>query len=208
MLFRSFVECLSWQRLPVSGERRVNGEPYTATRAEMAKHSVYALPEEPLKNACVPTMSVAENMALRTFDRPPQAKWNLLLMLKAIRHAATGLVKTFSVKTPSVETPISHLSGGNVQRAVLARELSAHEVRLLIAANPSFGLDFAAVDFIRDMIVAARNRGVAVLLVSEDLDELLTLADRIIVMSDGEFVYESAIADVDLKTIGQRMAGH
>ncbi|MEM1290429.1 MAG: ABC transporter ATP-binding protein [Cyanobacteria bacterium P01_H01_bin.162] len=205
---REFVECLSGQRLPVSGERRVNGEPYTATRAEMAKHSVYALPEEPLKNACVPTMSVAENMALRTFDRPPQAKWNLLLILKAIRHAATGLVKTFSVKTPSVETPISHLSGGNVQRTVLARELSAHEVRLLIAANPSFGLDFAAVDFIHDMIVAARNRGVAVLLVSEDLDELLTLADRIIVMSDGEFVYESAIADVDLKTIGQRMAGH
>ena len=205
---REFVECLSGQRLPVSGERWVNGEPYTATRAEMAKHSVYALPEEPLKNACVPTMSVAENMALRTFDRPPQAKWNLLLILKAIRNAATGLVKTFSVKTPSVETPISHLSGGNVQRAVLARELSAHEVRLLIAANPSFGLDFAAVDFIHDMIIAARNRGVAVLLVSEDLDELLTLADRIIVMSDGEFVYESAIADVDLKTIGQRMAGH
>ena len=127
---------------------------------------------------------------------------------KAIRNAATGLVQSFSVKTPSVETPVSHLSGGNVQRTVLARELSSHDVRLLIAANPSFGLDFAAVDFIHDMIVEARNRGVAVLLVSEDLDELLALSDRIIVMSEGEFVYESAIADADLKVIGQRMAGH
>ncbi|HEY9889656.1 MAG TPA: ABC transporter ATP-binding protein [Candidatus Obscuribacterales bacterium] len=205
---REFVECLSGQRLPVGGELRVNGETYTTTREEMAKHSVYALPEEPLKNACVPNMSVAENMALRTFDRPPQAKWNVLLVLKAIRAAATGLVQAFSVKTPSIETPVSHLSGGNVQRTVLARELSSQDVRLLIAANPSFGLDFAAVDFIHDMIIEARNRGVAVLLVSEDLDELLTLADRIIVMSDGEFVYESAIADADLKTIGQRMAGH
>lgn len=205
---REFVECLSGQRLPVTGTLRVNNEPYTATRSAMAKHNVYSLPEEPLKNACVPTMSVAENMALRTFDRPPQAKWSWLLILKAIRTAATGLVQSFSVKTPSVETPISNLSGGNVQRTVLARELSSEDVRLLIAANPSFGLDFAAVDFIHDRIVAARNRGVAVLLVSEDLDELLTLADRIIVMSEGEFVYESAIAHADLKLIGQRMAGH
>lgn len=205
---REFVECLSGQRLPVQGHLKVNGEPYTATRAEMAKHNVYSLPEEPLKNACVPNMSVAENMALRTFDRPPQAKWNILLILKAIRDAARGLVTAFSVKTPSVETPVSHLSGGNVQRTVLARELSSQDVQLLIAANPSFGLDFAAVDFIHDMIVDARNRGVAVLLVSEDLDELLALADRILVMSEGELVYESAIADADLTTIGQRMAGH
>ncbi|MEM1310221.1 MAG: ATP-binding cassette domain-containing protein, partial [Cyanobacteria bacterium P01_H01_bin.153] len=201
-------ECLSGQRLPTRGTLKVNGELYTATRTEMAKHGIYALPEEPLKNACVPNMSVAENMALRTFDRPPQAKWNLLLMLKAIRHAAIALVQSFSIKTPSVETPVSHLSGGNVQRTVLARELSSPDVRLLIAANPSFGLDFAAVDFIHDMIVEARNRGVAVLLVSEDLDELLALSDRILVMSEGELVYESAIADADLKVIGQRMAGH
>lgn len=205
---REFVESLSGQRLPTQAQLLVNGDAYTATRVEMMRHGVYALPEEPLRNACVPNMSVAENMALRTFDRPPQAKWNLFLVLKAIRSAAQQLVHAFSVKTPSVETPVSHLSGGNVQRTVLARELSSADVRLLIAANPSFGLDFAAVDFIHDMIVDARNRGVAVLLVSEDLDELLTLADRIIVMSEGEFVYESTIADVDLTLIGQRMAGH
>ncbi len=205
---REFVECLSGQRVPTEGRLQVNGEPYTATRSEMFKHGVFTLPEEPLRNACVPTMSVAENMALRTFDRPPQAKWNLWLILKAIRSAAEELVQTFSVKTPSVDTPVGNLSGGNVQRTVLARELSSPNVRLLIAANPSFGLDFAAVDFIHDMIVDARNRGVAVLLVSEDLDELLTLSDRILVMSDGQITYESTIHDVDLTVIGQRMAGH
>lgn len=205
---REFVETLSGQRIPTQGHLRVNGEPYIPTRSAMYKHGVYALPEEPLRNACVPTMSVAENMALRTFDRPPQAKWNVWLMLKAIRSAAVELVHAFSVKTPSVDTPVGNLSGGNVQRTVLARELSSPAVRLLIAANPSFGLDFAAVDFIHDMIIDARNRGVAVLLVSEDLDELLTLSDRIFVMSDGELVYESTIHDVDLAIIGQRMAGH
>ena len=205
---RELVEVLAGQRSPTAGHLKVNGVPYTATRAEMFRHQVYTLPEEPLRNACVPTMTVAENVALRTFDRPPQAKWGWLLILKAIRRMATGLVKTFSVKTPSLDTPIRHLSGGNVQRAVLARELSSQDVKLLIAANPCFGLDFAAVDFIHNAIVDARNRGVAVLLVSEDLDELLALADRIIVISEGELVYESAIADADLKLIGQRMAGH
>ncbi|MEM9003979.1 MAG: ABC transporter ATP-binding protein [Cyanobacteria bacterium P01_F01_bin.86] len=205
---REFVEVLAGQRSPTQGHLKVNGEPYTATRAEMFKHRVYSLPEEPLRNACVPNMSVAENMALRTFDRPPQAKWDLLLVLKAIRQAAQSLVNTFSVKTPSVETPVRNLSGGNIQRTVLARELSSQEVKLLIAANPSFGLDFSAVDFIHDKIVEARNRGVAVLLISEDLDELLALADRIVVMSEGEFAYESAIADADLALIGQSMAGH
>ena len=205
---KELMEVLSGQRVLTAGQLQVSGEPYRATRAEMFRHQVYALPEEPLRNACVPTMSVAENMALRTFDRPPQAKWNWLLLLKVIRQSARGLVQMFSVKTPSVETPISQLSGGNVQRTVLARELSAKSVKLLIAANPCFGLDFSAVEFIHNAIVDARNRGVAVLLVSEDLDELLGLCDRLHVISDGKLVYESDTAQADLTIIGQRMAGH
>lgn len=204
---RELVEMLSGQRSPLAGTVVVNGTPYGATRSEMFHNRVFCLPEEPLRNACVPHMSVAENMALRTFDRPPQSKGSFL-RLGSIRQMANRLIQQFSVKTPTPETPISNLSGGNVQRAVLARELSSDQINLLIAANPCFGLDFSAVEFIHGQIVAARNRGVAVLLVSEDLDELLSLADRIIVMSDGEFVYESAIADADLSTIGQRMAGH
>jgi ABC-type uncharacterized transport system ATPase subunit len=205
---RELTEVLSGQRKPTHGQVKVSGDPYTATRTEMSRHGVFALPEEPLRNACVPGMSVAENMALRTFDKPPQARWSLWLMLKAIRDSALGLIQTFSVKTPNPETPIQQLSGGNVQRTVLARELSSGDIRLLIAANPCFGLDFKAVDFIHNAIVDARNRGVAVLLISEDLDELLALADRIIVISEGQFVYESPIEKADLKEIGHRMAGH
>lgn len=205
---RELVEVLAGQRLATAGTVLVNGMPYGATRAEMYRHAVFALPEEPLKNACVPTMSVAENMALRTFDRPPQAKWSVWLMLQAIRTAAQGLIDRFSVKTPNPETPVGNLSGGNVQRTVLARELSSDSIRLLIAANPCFGLDFSAVDFIHSSILEARNRGVAVLLVSEDLDELLALADRLLVISEGTFAYESPIESADIKIIGQKMAGH
>ena len=205
---RELVEVLAGQRLPFFFYVRVNCEIYTATREEMFNHQVYVLPEEPLRNACVPSMSVAENMAMRTFDRPPQARWGWLLVLKAIRRMAQGLVQTFSVKTSSVEAPVGDLSGGNVQRTVLARELSSPSVKLLIAANPCFGLDFSAVEFIQHAIMDARNRGVAVLLVSEDLDELMTLTDRVIVMSEGKFVYESETAQADLSLIGQRMAGH
>ncbi len=204
---KELVEVLSGQRSATSGEVLVNGETYKATRQEMFRHQVFALPEEPLRNACVPNMSVAENMALRTFDRPPQSQGGFLI-LKAIRNAAKSLINTFSVHTPSPETPIANLSGGNVQRTVLARELSSEKIELLIAANPCFGLDFKAVDFIHHSIIEARNRGVAVLLVSEDLDELLELCDRIFAISEGKLVYESAIAEADINTIGQRMAGY
>jgi general nucleoside transport system ATP-binding protein len=205
---KELVEVLSGQRIPTAGEVFVNGDRYYATRKEMYRHQVFSLPEEPLRNACVPHMSVAENLALRTFDRDPQAKGGILLLFKAIRDTAKNLIKVFSIKTPSPETPVGNLSGGNVQRTVLARELSAEQIKLLIVANPVFGLDFAAVEYIHNQIVEARNRGVAVLLVSEDLDEILTLSDRILVISDGKFVYESTSAEANLAAIGQKMAGH
>ncbi len=205
---RELVEVLSGQRSATQGQIVVNSEIYRSTRAEMYRHRIFTLPEEPLRNACVPHMSVAENLALRTFDRPPQAKAGLWLMLGMIRQMALGLIDSFNIKTPSAETPVGNLSGGNVQRTVLARELSSDRIQLLIAANPCFGLDFAAVEDIHGQILAARNQAVAVLLVSEDLDELLKLADRIVVISEGKLVYESAIADADFATIGRSMAGH
>lgn len=205
---RELVEVLAGQRPATAGQVLVNGEIYRATRAEMFRHQIFSLPEEPLRNACVPNMSVAENLALRTFDRPPSAKGGWLLIQRAIRQVAQALVSRFSIKTPSVDTPIANLSGGNVQRTVLARELSSSNIKVLIAANPCFGLDFAAVEYIHGQIVEARNRGVAVLLVSEDLDELMKLSDRIVVISDGKFSYESAIADADFASLGKSMAGH
>jgi simple sugar transport system ATP-binding protein len=200
------VEVLAGQRTATAGAIQIDGDVYTAHRAEMLRHHVSLLPEEPLKNACVARMSVAANMAFRRFDQPPYAHrgW---LNGGAFRSAARDLIARYRVKTSSPEAPIATLSGGNVQRAVLARELSG-EVAVLIAANPVFGLDFAAVADIHGQIVAARNRGAAVLLVSEDLDELLELSDRLLVISDGRIVHETTPAAADLTTIGRHMAGH
>ena len=201
------VEVLAGQRVAVAGTIAIAGRPYHARRDEMARLKLFCLPEEPLRNAVVPRMSVAENMAFRRFDEPPYANGGWWLNFAAMRRVAQELIERYRVKTPSPEAEIGTLSGGNVQRAVLARELSG-DVDVLIVANPCFGLDFAAVAEIRSQIMAARNRGVAVLLVSEDLDEILELADRIHVMSGGKLVYETPAAAADINAIGRHMAGH
>jgi len=154
------------------------------------------------------SLSVADNPALRIFDRAPQSKGPWLLSRSALRRRAREFIQQFNIRTPSPETPARHLSGGNVQRMVLARELPSGAPRLLMAANPCFGLDFSAVEFIHGRLIEARNRGVAVLLVSEGLDELLSLADRIVVMAGGAFVYETPAANAEINLIGQKMAGH
>jgi simple sugar transport system ATP-binding protein len=203
---RELVEALIGQRIPLAGEILMGGERYGATRLEMRKHRVFSLPEEPLRNACVGGLSVADNMALRNFDRSPLAA-GAFLRRGAIRAQSTRLIADYKVKTPSPDAPIRTLSGGNVQRAVLARELSG-DVSVLIVANPVFGLDFAAVAEIHGRILAARDAGAAVLLVSGDLDELLELSDRIVVMFDGRLVHEAPIARADVGVIGRCMAGH
>ena len=203
---KELVQALIGQRAPSRGEIRVGGKPYSATRGQIRALQVFSLPEEPLRNACVPSMSVAENMALRNFDQAPLASgwW---LRRGAMRSQAERWITAFKVKTQGADAPIGTLSGGNVQRAVLARELSA-PVEVLIAANPVFGLDFAAVAEIHDRILAARNAGAAVLLVSEDLDELLELSDRLVVIFDGRIVHETPAAQADIGVIGPAMAGH
>jgi simple sugar transport system ATP-binding protein len=204
---RQLVEMLAGQREKVSGEMRVAGDSYHASREEMRRHKMSLLPEEPLKNACVGGMSVADNIAFREFDRAPFAIAGWWLNKSAFRDDATKKIGLYKIKTRTPDTPISALSGGNVQRAVLARELGG-DVEVLIAANPCFGLDFAAVAQIHAEIMAARNRGAAVLLVSEDLDELLELSDRLVVMFHGQFVYEARASEADLTEIGRHMAGH
>jgi len=124
-----------------------------------------------------------------------------------MRAKARELIARYRVKTSSPEAAIADLSGGNVQRAVLARELSG-DVDVLIVANPCFGLDFASVAEIRTQIMEQRNRGAAVLLVSEDLDEILELADRVAVMSEGTVNYVAPVGETDRATIGTHMAGH
>lgn len=200
-------EILAGQRERDSGEVLVKGRPYAASRAEARALKVRLIPEEPLRNACAPKMTVAENMAFRRFDVDDKGKQVAWINASAITAYAARLVQQFKVKAASLSSPIATLSGGNVQRAVLARELTG-QVDLLIMSNPNFGLDFSAVAEIRARIMKARNAGTAVLLFSEDLDELLELSDRIVVMSDGALVYETPIAEASVQTIGEYMAGH
>jgi ABC-type uncharacterized transport system ATPase subunit len=202
---RELVEALVGQRARLGGTVHVNGKPYHARREDNRRMKVRSLPEEPLRNACVGELSVAENMALRDFDQPPLVAGGVL-RFPAWRSRAREWIREYGVKTQGENAPIRSLSGGNVQRAVLAREL-AGEIAVLIAANPVFGLDFAAVSEIHARILDVRARGGAVLLVSEDLDELLELADRIVVMSEGRIVYETAAAGAERHVLGAHMGG-
>ncbi len=204
---RELVEILSGQRQTTSGTIRVQDQPFQPTREQIMRHKMFCLPEEPLQNTCVGRMTVAENLAFRNFDREPHAVGRWLISRPALRRSAFGLIERYNIKPPYPDTPIQSLSGGNIQRAVLARELSA-EVEILIIANPCFGLDFLAMEEIRLQIVAARNRGTAVLLVSEDLDEILELSDRTVVMFNGQLVYETTSSGADLAIIGRHMTGH
>jgi simple sugar transport system ATP-binding protein len=200
------VEVLAGQRVARMGAIRVGGASFQARRSEMRTQKVRCLPEEPLRNACVGEMSVAENIGFRSFDRHPFARARTLVNRAAMRRHARKVIADYGIRAPGPDAPIRSLSGGNVQRAVLARELH-DDVALLIAANPCFGLDFAAVAEIRGRIMDARNKGTAVLLISADLDEIFTLADRVLVISEGKIVYETPAASADIGVIGRHMAG-
>jgi general nucleoside transport system ATP-binding protein len=203
---RELMEALAGQRRRESGSVTVGGQRFDATRSQYRALKVRGLPEEPLRNACVAVMSVAENIGLRSFDVPPHASTGLRKPGSLARRAR-DLIAQYRVKTQGEGAPIGSLSGGNVQRAVLARELS-EEADVLLVSNPVFGLDFTAVAEVHQRLIAARNRGTAVLMVSEDLDELLHVADRLVVMSGGRLVHECAAAGADRHDIGRFMGGH
>jgi simple sugar transport system ATP-binding protein len=207
---RELVEAIVGQRARAGGQVRVAGEPYAGRRGENRRLQLRALTEEPLRSASVGELSVAHNMALRDFDQAPLQGGTIpgltWLRYAAWRERARRWIAEYGIKTRGEGAPIASLSGGNVQRAVLAREL-AGSINVLIAANPVFGLDFAAVAEIHARIVQVREKGGAVLLVSEDLDELIELADRIVVMSEGRIVFETPAAGVDRRTIGAHMGG-
>jgi len=202
---RELLEALVGQRRVSLGEVHIGNERFHATRSQNHRLKVRSLPEEPLRNACVGELSVADNMGMRRFDRAPASRLGWL-RAGELRERARGLIEQFGVKTRGEMAPIRSLSGGNVQRAVLARELS-EEADVLIVANPVFGLDFAAVAEIHQRLMDVRNRGGAVLLISEDLDELLALSDRVLVMSEGRIVHETRAADADRNVLGAHMGG-
>jgi simple sugar transport system ATP-binding protein len=210
----ALVEALSGQRPLSDGGIFIRGERFEPKRGHYDRFKVFGLPEEPLKNATAPGMSVAENMAFRAFDKPPIASLGWWLSPGPMRARARELIARYNVKTVSPDAPIRDLSGGNVQRAVLARELS-NDVDVLIVANPCFGLDFQAAAEIHGRLRDARDAGCAVLLISEDLDELLALSTRLLVLSHGHIAYETTLTapagttppPLDIAAIGRAMAG-
>jgi len=202
---RELVEVLAGQRDAERGTVLVAGAPFRGTRSELRQRGVSLVTEEPLASAAVRSLSVMENLALRAFDRPPLAAGGWRLKRRAMRPFAEALIARYGIRASSPFARLDTLSGGNIQRTVLAREL-ARDVRLLIMQNPCFGLDAAAVATIRAQITAARERGAAVLLISEDLDEILELADRILVMAGGRITYTIDRAGADRYEIGRHMA--
>lgn len=205
---RELVQGIGGQRPIESGEVEAFGVPYVATREGIRAAGLFTLPEEPLQNATVPAMSVAENLALRDFDKPPFASQGFFLNRDVFRRKAAESIEHFSIRTPSETVPICNLSGGNVQRAVLARDLGSGKARILVVANPCFGLDMGATAFVHQQLLQLRNAGGSVLLVSEDLEELSKLADRILVMSAGTAALETTPRAMDVAVVGRLMGGH
>lgn len=153
----------------------------------------------------VPDMSVAENLILRDYRRPPFCG-RLFLNLDLITQHAERLIADYGIMTPSLHTPAKLLSGGNIQRLILARETSG-QPRLIVAAHPTYGLDVGATEQIRRLLLEQRERGTAILLVSEDLDEIMELSDRIAVMFEGHIVGIVDAEEADVEEIGMMMVG-
>ncbi len=163
------------------------------------------IPEERMLDGAIKEFTVAENYILQDHARPPFNRGGLL-NLRAIREACERAVKDYEIKTPTTDTPIKSLSGGNIQKLILARELS-RSPRLLIAAQPTRGVDVGATEYIHRRLLEERANGTAILLISEDLDEIFALSDRIAVMYEGRIVGVLPRESVTLRQVGQMMAG-
>jgi general nucleoside transport system ATP-binding protein len=170
----------------------------------MARAGVGVIPEDRHTSGCVLGMSVAENLVLDDICRVGRRRH--LVSPKDVRSHALRLIEQFDIKTPSPDTPMAALSGGNQQRVVLARELS-RDPKVLVAAQPTHGLDVGAVEYMTEQLRAAAERGMGVLLISTELEEILALADRIAVIHRGRIVGELARAEADLDRIGLMLGG-
>ena len=203
---REFVEAVCGMRHREAGEVLING---VATK-DMAPHSVHEagishVPEDREKHGLVANYSIADNLVLNQFDQAPFAKgW--VRNLGEVAKNAEQLVEKFDIRTPSAFNPASSLSGGNKQKVVVARELS-QELPVLVAAQPTRGVDVGSIEFIHNQLISARDNGAGVLLVSAELDEILSLSDRIAVMSGGKIVAIVDSKDADRNYIGRLMAG-
>jgi ABC-type uncharacterized transport system ATPase subunit len=176
----------------------------SASTRDRLRAGVGYIPEDRQEDGLVGAFSVADNLVLDVYDQPPFAS-GIALKLDQIRDSATRLVADYDVRTTSVLTPVGTLSGGNQQKVIVARELS-RDNKMLLASQPTRGLDVGSIEFVHSQIVAQRDRGVAVVIVSSELDEIYALSDRIAVMYEGQIV-GFCEPDIPEAQLGLMMAG-
>jgi len=203
---RELVEALTGLRrahgkaVTINGNNALGATPHT-----IHDMGVGHVPEDREKDGVVGQYSIADNMVLNRFDEPEFSSKGIRNR-GAVNSLAGTLVEEYDVRTPSIQTTAQSLSGGNKQKVVIARELAANP-SLLIASQPTRGVDVGSIEFIHSQIVKARDEGAGVLLVSAELDEVMGLSDRILVMYDGRIVAEIDGHDADRNRIGRLMAG-
>jgi simple sugar transport system ATP-binding protein len=184
----------------IQGQNVTNKPPSILNRLGMSY-----IPEERMVDGVIKDFTVAENLILQDHGQPPYAL-GIFMNPGAVRRRCAELIRNFNIRTPNQETPIKSLSGGNIQKLVMARELS-REPRVLIAAQPTRGVDIGATEYIHQRLLEQRAKGTATLLISEDLDEILALADRIAVIYEGEIVGVVDRQAASVEEIGLMMAG-
>jgi simple sugar transport system ATP-binding protein len=200
------AQVIAGLRPVTDGEILIDGLNVThKSPAELNMLGLSHIPEERMEDGVVKEFSVSENLVLQDHGRPPFAKFIFMLFRAIVEHARHA-IQQFEIKTPSHDTPIKNLSGGNIQKLVLARELS-RKPRVLIAAQPTRGVDIGATEYIHKRLLEERENGTAILLISEDLDEVRALSDRIVVMYEGRIVGEVGRNEVDINQLGMMMAG-
>jgi ABC-type uncharacterized transport system ATPase subunit len=187
-------------RITVVGRALKGGDPREAIAAGIAY-----VPEDRLGTGVAPSLSVASNVVLKSYRKPPASRGPLLLV-RRIRELARALMERYDVRAAGPEVPARQLSGGNLQKVVLGREFSG-DPAVLIAASPTRGLDVAGIETVHSYLRTAAERGMALLLISEDLDEILALADRVVVMYEGAVVGERDAASATVEELGLLMAG-
>ncbi len=200
------VEALTGLRAPVSGKVTLLGKDIThASPREVTELGAAHIPEDRQRDGLVLPFPVSDNLVLNMYYLPPFAK-GIIMDDKAILNAAVEHIQAFDVRTPGPQTPVGSLSGGNQQKVIVARELS-RPIRLLVASQPTRGLDVGSIEYIHSQILKRRDSGVAVLLVSTELDEIMQLSDQIAVMYRGKIVDIVPAEESTKEMIGLLMAG-
>jgi simple sugar transport system ATP-binding protein len=200
------VEVLTGLRPPFTGRLRIAGQEVThVSPRAITELGVAHIPEDRQRDGLVLSYPVADNMVLNTYYLAPFAR-GVIIQEAAVNQAAAERVKQFDVRTPGIAAGAGTLSGGNQQKVIVARELS-RPIRLLIASQPTRGLDVGSIEYIHGRILTKRDEGCAVLLVSTELDEIMALSDRIAVMYRGRIVAVVEAARVNKEYLGLLMAG-